>query len=356
MMPMLAVVKDKPIEKHLVVEKMASPRPPAGWVLVKVELTGICGSDLHTYHWTPDYQIRFKNKLPRVIGHEFTGTIRELGEAVTGWEVGDRVVARTPISCGECTPCLSGRESICNSRLLQGVDYDGTMAEEAILPASNCFRLPPGYPPLLAALSEPISIAYNAVLKAGALIGRTVAIIGPGPLGYLIALLAKLSGVSRILILGLPKDHERIDLFRENIEGVETFDDLAALKTALAQNNMGPGADVVFEASGAPKGAQIGLEIAGKMGQVILVGIVTDVVSVNTNLAVRSEILLAGSAAAPKRVWMRMLNHLAQLSEMEKARFERVVTHRFPLEKALDAFQTMEAGAGLKMMLWPEGG
>lgn len=353
---MLAVIKDTPTEKNLIIKEIDSPRPPPGWVLVTVELSGVCGSDLHTYHWSPDYQLRFKNKLPRVIGHEFTGTVQELGDAVTGLKVGDRVVARTPISCGECFPCLSGRESLCNSRLLLGVDYDGTMAENAVLPAPNCFRLPENYPLLLAALSEPISIAYNAILKAGPLIGRTVAVIGPGPLGYIIALLARLSGASRILVLGLPRDRERLDHFRGKIDGVETFDNLAALKAALAHSNLGVDSDVVFEASGAPRGAQIGLEIVGKMGRVILVGIVSDVVAMNTNLAVRSEILLVGSAAAPKRVWLRMLNHLAQIPESEKAKFEQVVTHRFPLENAIDAFQTMENGVGLKMMLSNRGG
>ena len=205
--------------------------------------------------------------------------------------------------------------------------------------------------PLLAALSEPISIAYSAVLKAGPLLGRTVAVIGPGPIGYLIALLASLSGAARVTVLGLPKDRDRLDRIRQHIDRSETFDDLPTFQAALSDRPYSPGADVVFEVTGAAKGAQLAMEAVAKLGQVVLVGIVSDAVSLNTNIAVRSEVLLAGSAAASKAIWMRMLNHLAHLSEAEKNKFEQVVTHRFPLAQALKAFALMESGVGLKMML-----
>jgi threonine 3-dehydrogenase len=348
---MIAIVKDNPITSGLSVATVETPTLRPGWILVEVDLSGVCGSDLHTYHWTPDYQLRFRNKLPRIIGHEFTGIIKEIGSGVENFYVGQRVVARTPISCGRCVACLSGKESLCTSRLLLGVDYDGAMAEEIVVPESGCFKIPENYPPLLAALSEPISIAYNAVLKSGVLLGKTVAIVGPGAIGYIVALLVKLSGAARILVVGLPKDCQRLALFRENIPGIEAFDDVAAIKDALARNSLGPGADVVFEVSGSPKALQAGLEMVAKLGQLVLVGIVPDAVSLNTNLAVRSEIMITGSAAAPQLVWMRMLNHLAHLPQPELEKFQRVVTHRFPLHRALDAFKILEAGEGMKMML-----
>jgi threonine 3-dehydrogenase len=348
---MKAVVKSQPLPRQLAIDEIETPRPPNGWLLVDIELSGICGSDLHTYHWTPDYQIRFRNKLPRVIGHEFTAHVREVGEGVTGWAAGDRLVARTPIHCGECHPCLTGRESLCNSRRLLGVDYDGTMAESAILPASNCFHISQTISPLLAALSEPISIAYSAVLKTGSLLGRTVAIIGPGPIGYLIALLASLSGAARVAVLGLPKDRDRLTHLGRNIDRSETFDDVRKFQEVLSAPSYSSGADVIFEVTGSAKGVQFALESVAKLGQVVLVGIVSDTVSLNTNLAVRSELLLVGSAAAPKSIWMRMLNHLAQLSQGEQEKFEQVVTHRFPLSQALSAFELMDSGVGLKMML-----
>ena len=83
---MKAVVKSQPLPRQLAIDEIDLPDPPHGWLLVDIDFSGICGSDLHTYHWTPDYQMRFKNRLPRVIGHEFTGVVRKAGGGVIGWD------------------------------------------------------------------------------------------------------------------------------------------------------------------------------------------------------------------------------------------------------------------------------
>lgn len=350
---MLAVIKSIPKEHHISIQNVKIPEVREGWVLVKVDIAGVCGSDVHVYKWTPDYQVRYKGCLPVVLGHEYTGVVEDIGENVKKINIGDRVVSRTPISCDHCYACLSGQEAICEHRKLLGVHYNGAMAEYVAVPANNCHVLPRQYPIRLAALSEPISIAFGAVYKAERLLGKNVAIIGPGPIGYLIALLCKLSGASLIFILGLPRDKNRFEIFQQSIENVHVETDLAELKRNIGDTTFTRRADVVFEASGAPQALQTALELVRKQGLVVQVGIVSKLAEVNTNLAVRDEIVIKGTPAIPKRLWIRTLDFLSQLPDLEKEKFEKVISHFFPLEKAEEAFLKMSSGEGMKMMLSP---
>ncbi|MCB2228225.1 MAG: alcohol dehydrogenase catalytic domain-containing protein [Desulfarculaceae bacterium] len=350
---MLAVVKDLPQAQRVAVMEVPSPEFKPGWVLVRVELAGICGSDLHAYHWTPDYQERFAGMLPAILGHEYTGIVEELGPGAEGVSIGDRVVSRTPISCGRCPSCLAGQEAICDHRQLLGVHYSGAMAQYVAVPARNCHVLPTGYPAELAVLSEPISIAFNAVLKAGGLQGRNVAIIGPGPLGYLTALLAELGGASRVFVLGLPQDEERLAIFRSNLARVHVATSLEELQGLITEQTKGRGADAVFEVSGAPMGLDLGLRMVRKRGLVVVLGIVAAEARVNTNLAVRTETAIIGSPAAPERTWSRLLDYLAQLPAADQDRFVKAIGETLPLSQAVEAFQRLAAGQGFKTVLRP---
>ncbi len=350
---MLAVVKDLPRPRHISLRQVPRPEPAAQWVLVRVELAGICGSDLHTYHWTPDYRKRFAGLLPVVLGHEYTGVVARVGEAVQDIQPGDRVVSRTPISCGDCHPCHAGQEAICEHRRLLGVHYPGAMAAYVTVPAANCHRLPQDFPPRLAVLAEPLSIAFSAVHKAGGLQGKSVAILGPGPLGYLVALLARQAGAARLSVLGLPRDAGRLEFFHQLLPGVDTCQDPAGFRELVRSATGGRGADVVFEASGAPTGLQTALELTAKLGLVVLIGIVAETARVDTNLAVRSQITIQGSPAAPRRLWRRMLDYLSQLPEAERKLFKKVISHDFALEQAREAFELMAAGQGMKITLTP---
>jgi len=350
---MLAVVKSIPRENHISIRNVEEPKASKGWVLVKVDMIGICGSDLHAYHWTPDYQIRYADCLPVVLGHEYTGLVQEVGSQVEQIKIGDRIVSRTPISCGQCYACLSGQEAICEKRKLLGVHYNGAMAQYVTVPANNCHILNPKYPVKLAVLSEPISITYGAIHKAGSLIGKNIVVIGPGPIGYFISLLSKLSGTARIFVLGLPQDENRFNIFRDSIHNLYARKIAEELKDEIREETFGGGADVVFEASGSPHGLQTALELVRKRGQVIQVGIVSKRAEVNTNLAVRDEITIKGTPAIPKRLWIRTLDFLNLLPDSDQAKFERVITDIYPLDNAEEAFKKMSKSIGMKIMLSP---
>lgn len=350
---MLAVLKSIPKENHISVETLPDPEILDGWVLVKVDMAGICGSDLHTYHWTPDYQVRYANCLPVVLGHEYTGIVQETGPGVDHIQKGDRVVSRTPISCGQCYVCLSGQEAICDQRKLLGVHYNGAMAELVAVPAQNCHVLDDKYPLQLAALSEPISIAYGAVHKAGGLLGKNVVVIGPGPIGYFISLLSQLSGAARLYVLGLVQDKERFDIFKDSIPGLQARQNAEELGGQIRIRLFGGGADVVFEASGSAGGLQTALRLVRKHGLIVQVGIVSRVAEVNTNLVVRDQITIKGTPAIPRRLWIRMLDYIGLLPISEQTKFEKVITGVFPLERADQAFDDLVNGRGMKIMLRP---
>lgn len=348
---MLAVLKDKPLENYIALQKVPDPKVIEGWVLVKVDLMGICGSDLHTYHWTEDYQQRFKGLLPAIIGHEYTGTVQEVGSGVTDVAVGDRVVSRTPISCGRCQPCLSGQEAICNQRQLLGVHYSGAMAEYVTVPARNCHRLPQGYSPRLAALSEPISIAFGVIEKIGSTLGKNMLIIGPGPIGYFIALLAHMAGAGRIFVLGLPSDKKRFELFEKFIPGVHVESDLKELRSTLKQKTKAGGVDVSIEASGSAQGPQLAIDLTCKQGLVVQAGIFADLPSIDLNAAVRNQITIKGSPALPERLWDRLLALLATKTKKQQAGFEAAISDVFPLNSAIEAFQKAGERKGMKILL-----
>jgi len=351
---MLAVVKDKPLENHIALQEVPLPEVSEGWVLVKVDLMGICGSDMHTYHWTEDYQKRFKGLLPAIIGHEYTGIVQAVGSNVSFPVVGDRVVSRTPISCGRCQPCLSGQEAICNERQLLGVHYDGAMAEYVTVPAQNCHHLPSDYSPKLAALSEPISIAFGVIEKIGSTLGKNILIIGPGPIGYFIALLANMAGAGKIFVLGLPSDMKRFELFKEFIPGVHVESDLENLKSALRNNTKAGGADVTIEASGSSKGPQLAIELTCKQGLVMQAGIFAGFPSIDLNTVVRNQITIKGSPALPERLWDRLLAMLASTSEEQRRGFEAAISDIFPLDAAVEAFRKVGERKSMKILLSPK--
>ncbi len=351
---MLAVVKETPIENSISLLDVPLPDAQDGWLIVKVEYAGLCGSDLHTYAWTPDYQQRFKGLLPAVIGHEYTGTVHTAGPGVDNLPIGTRVVSRTPTSCGRCLPCLSGQEAICDHRQLLGVHYSGAMAEYVAVPAINCHALPGDYSAKLAALSEPISISFGAVHKTGSLLGKNVVIIGPGPIGYFIALLARLSGAAGIFLLGLPSDEERFAIFKSALPNIKIFREFEELlKQVKTSADRTAGVDVVFEASGAKSGPRMALQLLRKQGTMIQVGIFAKPPEVDLNTIVRNELIIKGTPAIPERLWRRALSLLTSLPTGEQAKFEAAITDIYSLQDSCQAFEKAIDKQGMKILLEP---
>ena len=182
-------------ERHLAVEEMDPPRPGPGEALVEVERSGVCGSDLYIYEG------RRKVQLPRILGHEFVGVIREMDKgAGTPFRAGERVVAEPIIGCGVCLACRRGQYNVCQTRVILGAETHGVFAEYVKVPLLNLFKVPEGVPSEEAALVQPAAVAVHTVRRAGFQAGETAAVLGAGPIGALIAMVARASGATEVVL------------------------------------------------------------------------------------------------------------------------------------------------------------
>ncbi len=264
-------------------------------VLVQVKACGICGSDVHGFDGTSGRRIP-----PIVMGHEASGEIAQLGAAVTGWQVGDRVTFDSTVYCGECGYCAEGRVNLCTDRRVLGVscgDYrqPGAFAEYVKVPARILYALPEGMSHEQAAFCEPLAIALHAVERVGAQPGETALVIGAGVIGLLVLQALKLKGCARVYVSDL--NEARLALARQT-GAEETFvatrDDVTA--EILARTG-GEGCDVVMECVGFGPAVQTALDAVRKGGRVGLVGNLQATCDLPLQKVVTRELSLFGSCA-----------------------------------------------------------
>lgn len=188
------------------IENIPIPEPGPGEVRVKVKVCGICGSDLHEYKAGPFIIPRRPHPLtgreggPVTLGHELSGEVDALGDGVKGWELGDRVTVNPLIYCGECPGCKQGQHLMCSKLATAGFAADGAFAEYITAPAYGLHRLADNIDFDMGAFVEPLAVAVRAVKRSGLQMGQTVAIIGAGPIGLLVALVCKALGASKVFI------------------------------------------------------------------------------------------------------------------------------------------------------------
>ncbi len=178
------------------IQDAPKPRPGRGEVLVKVDMAGICGSDLDGF-----LGLSRKRKPPLIMGHEFIGEVSELGEGVSGWTAGQQVIVQPLISCGACDLCQTGFSNVCEKRELLGMDRPGAYAEYITVPVSALFAMPEGLDPLSAVLVEPLANAVHLISRTQRPIGGSIAIFGAGTIGLTILQVAFLAGYARAAIV-----------------------------------------------------------------------------------------------------------------------------------------------------------
>jgi 2-desacetyl-2-hydroxyethyl bacteriochlorophyllide A dehydrogenase len=239
--------------------------PPApGEVRLDVAYCGVCGTDLHIAHGAMDARIG----PPQVIGHEMSGTVAELGEGVDGFAVGDAVVVR-PLDTSRETPADRGFSHIGRNLKFLGIDAPGALQASWTVPAFTLHALPPGVDLRLGALAEPLAVACHDVRRGQVASGQTAVVIGGGPIGLLIALVARARGAS---VLVVEPNASRRALAEQFALAVldPASDDVAAV---LAAQTGEAGADVVFEVSGSAEGILAATKHAAVRGRVVVVAI-----------------------------------------------------------------------------------
>ncbi|KAK0732558.1 chaperonin 10-like protein [Apiosordaria backusii] len=244
------------------IPKLKSPHD----VLVAVNYTGICGSDVH--YWLHGAIGHFVVKDPMVLGHESAGTVVEVGSEVTDLKKGDRVALEPGYPCRRCSDCLSGRYNLCHEMVFAATPpYDGTLTGFWAAPHDFCYKLPENVSLQEGALIEPLAVAVHIVKQARVQPGNSVVVMGAGPVGLLCAAVAGSFGATKIV---------QVDIVQSKLDFARSF---AATHTYLSQRvspeenaknllasaGLGKGADVVIDASGAEPSIQTSLHVV-RMG------------------------------------------------------------------------------------------
>ncbi|GGE64898.1 L-threonine 3-dehydrogenase [Priestia taiwanensis] len=315
-------------------------------VLIKVKATSICGTDVHIYTWDEWSQSRVHP--PYVFGHEFAGEVVEIGNKVTNVKIGDHVSAETHIVCGDCLQCLRGQYHICKNTKIIGVDTQGCFAEYVALPATNLWKNPSDMPFSVASIQEPMGNAVHTVL-AGEVAGRTVAVIGCGPIGLMAVAVAKACGASQVLAFDV--NEYRLELAKK-MGATTVVHSMNEDPVAVAQSlTNGDGVDVVCEMSGHPIAMNQGFEMVTNGGRVSILSLPVRPVSVDvTNHIVFKGIEVQGITG---RKMYETWQQVSSLLHAKQVSVEELITHELPLEEFEKGFELMIEGKCGKVVLIP---
>ncbi len=322
------------------------PEVGEGEALLAVGAVSVCGSDVHQAHNTHSWPVN----VPVVLGHEFGGTIARLGAGTAGFREGDRVVSETAARiCGDCVLCRTGRYNLCPARKGFGYGVDGAMAAFVRVPARCLHAIPDSLPFDLACLSEPHSVAYQAMcVNSHIRPGDTVVVLGPGPIGLLCARMAALSGANPLIVAGLANDTERLATARR-LGATHTADVDADDLNALVRDLSPVGADLVCDATGASRALATALRIVRPDGQVTKVGWSPDVIATDVNPIVHGNLRVQGSFSHNFPVWERVIH----LLDAGVTCAPEIIGLRAPLTGWRDAFDAMHEGRVIKSVLLP---
>ncbi len=344
---MKGLFKTAPGPGNMEIRETAKPSPGPGQVMVKVEYTGICGSDLHIYH----SDIAIPVRPPVITGHEFSGTIAQIGDGVSGWEIGDRVTSETAvIRCDKCQFCRTGFYNVCPERRTLGYWVNGAFARYVVVPARNLHRLPDSVSFLIGAMTEPTACCVHAVNELTNIRGGdVVAIVGPGSIGLICAQLAKAEG-AQVVVLGTSQDAARLEAAKKC--GVTATIDVNAQDPAkeLAAMTRGKGPDVVIECSGSAAGTRMGLELVRRLGQFTQVGLFGKHIELDFERICYKELKVTGSIGSIWTAWDKALRFM----ELGLIDLSFLATDILPLAEWQEGFRRFESKEGLKIFLKPD--
>ena len=308
--------------------------------LVRIDRVGICGSDIAIFQG--------KNKRaanPVVPGHEFVGTVDRLPASHRGpLSVGDRVLVIPTVSCAQCGTCLSGNRHVCPDIKFLGIQFDGGFAEYVRAPIANLRRIPDSLPFELAVLAEPLAVGLHGLSFADLRLNQQVLVFGAGPIGLVVAILARMSG-ARVLIAE-PSESRRV---QARAFGFDAIDPLVTTPAqALALTASPEGFDAFFECAGHASTFDYMLKCAAHHAPVVIVGTFKEPPAIDIFMMSRKEMRILISWTyrdADCETALRLL-------DTRPDEFRALISHSFPLEKAQDAMRLVQqAGNSLKVVL-----
>ncbi len=313
--------------------------PAKGDVRIKVAYSGVCGTDVHIYHGMMDKRV----SIPVTIGHEMSGTIDAIGENVTGYEIGDRVVVR-PLDDRGAKPSDKGFNHICEDLKFIGIDSPGSMQQYWNVPAFTLHKLKTTTDLKLAALIEPLSVAVHDVRLSQLKSGETSVVLGGGPIGLLVAMVAKDTGADVIV--------SEVNPVRVAKAKELGFDVVNPAETDLVQyvreKTEGRLADVVFEVAGVQPTLDAMTEVSGIRGRIVMVAIHGEKKNVDLFKFFWKELKLIGARVYEKEDYEKSI----QLITDNKHPFENLITDIQPLTKIQEVFENIDKNPdGLKVLM-----
>lgn len=342
---MTAIIKELPGPGGKIVEKEI-PQIKNDEVLVKVLATSICGTDYHIYSWDEWSQNRIKP--PLVMGHELAGEVIEVGSDVTNLKLGDIVSAETHVVCGQCEMCRTGKAHICKDTKIFGVDTDGTFAEYVAVTAANCFVNDPTVAPEYLCIQEPLGNAVHTVMS-GDIIGKSIAVVGCGPIGIMAVDVAKAVGASKVIAIEV--NEYRINLARELGADVVINPMKEDVIARVLEETDGLGVDVVAELSGNAVAINQALKYIKLGGRMSMLGIPNNKVEVDiANDIVFKGIQIHGIVGRKMYDTWYQVKGLISSGNLH---LDKIVTHRFDLLDYEKGMELMKQGNCGKVVLFP---
>jgi 2-desacetyl-2-hydroxyethyl bacteriochlorophyllide A dehydrogenase len=308
-------------------------------VRIAVAYVGICGTDLHVFHGDMDARV----SRPATIGHEMSGTIAELGPGVEGWSVGDAVTVMPLSWDGTCPACRAGHHHICQNLDFIGIDSPGALQQFWNVPASTLVRLPEGVSLREAALVEPVAVAVHDVRRSELGPGDRAVVIGAGPIGVLIATVATAFG-AEVVVAEI--DGKRRAAAEQM--GLRTIDPAAVDQVAWVEEwTGGAGADVVFEVSGAAAAVLGATALAKVRGTLVVVAIHSQPRPIDLHRVFWRELRILGARVYERRDFERAV----ELVAAGDIPADRLITRVLPLAETASAFEVLEAGEAMKLLV-----
>ena len=345
---MLGVCKTKPeVGGVELCEDLPVGEPGPGEIRLRVGATGICGTDLHIYHWVPWAAARMK--LPTVLGHEIAGTVDAVGEGVTNVEAGDLVSLESHISCGSCYQCHDAKPHLCSRTQYPGIDIHGGLAEYLVVPSRIAWKHGKPLPIDVAAMFEPFGLAVHASLEGDGVSGRDVLITGCGPIGLMNVAVARALGAAQVIATDV--NPKRLAAARQagadRVIDVEDEDPVAITRDMTG----GRGADVVFEYSGQASALAQAAQAVAAGGEIRLIGAPQGAIPIDLTAWILKGITVRSIHG---RKIFGSWEQASRLVESGKVDLAPLVSHRVPLRDGVESFHLIERGEAVKVLVVPD--
>jgi L-iditol 2-dehydrogenase len=311
-------------------------------VLIRIKRIGVCGSDIHVFHGLHPY-----TSYPVVQGHEVSGVIAKMGGQVEGLSAGDKVTFTPQVTCGECYPCTHGMYHICETLKVMGFQTDGAAQEFFPVDADKVLKIPNHVSLDQAAMVEPVSVAVHALSRGGDVRGKKVLVLGAGTIGNLVAQVAKASGAEGVMITDI-SDY-KLDKATECGIDFSVNPQKQDLAQAILRDFCPSRADLILECVGVQDTITQAIDNARKGTTIVVVGVFGKKPEVNLGLVQDRELSLVGTLMYQKCDYERAIELVAG----GKLCLDDMITHHFPFNEYLSAYETIEQARGniMKVMV-----